>query len=150
MLLICFGSGNGIFTSQAKSQIVNANSTSYITTKDYVESLETKLKTVLSNIQNVGNVEVMVSVIGSTEIVFATDEKVTNNGQTTQTENKIIFTEQNGVSKPIVISEKLPEINGIVVVSSGAKDTKIKLDIISAVQTLLNIQANKIQVFVGN
>ncbi len=146
MLLICFGSG-GLTSSTSKVESISpSNSTTYITTKEYVNFLENKLTDTLSNMKDVGNVRVMISVNGSTEIVFATNQTTTSSGQSTETENKIVLVD----SKPLIVSEKLPEINGVVIVSSGAKDTKVRLDIISAVQTLLNIEANKIQVFVGN
>lgn len=154
LLLICFG-GNNIFgflkSSSTNQTTDSSNSTSqtYISTSQYVESLEKRLKTVLSQIQGVGSLEVMVSVSSSVELNFATDDTITTSGQNIEKESKIIFVEIDGEKKPIVISEKMPEISGIVVVSSGAKDTKVKLDIISAIQTLLKLDSSKIEVFVG-
>ena len=154
LLLICFG-GNNIFgflkSSSTNQATVTTDSTSqtYVSTSKYVESLEKRIKSVLSQMQGTGNVEVMVSVSSSVELEFATDDTITTSGQTMEKESKIILVEIDGEKKPIVISEKMPEISGIVVVSSGAKDTKVKLDIISAIQTLLKLDSSKIEVFVG-
>ena len=122
----------------------------YVSTSDYVSSIESKLKSILSNINGAGKVEVMISVDGSSEIQFATDETITTNGQTTEKTINIVFVTKDGVNQPIITSEKLPKINGVVVVSSGAKDTKVKLQLMSAVQTLINIDCDKIQILEGN
>lgn len=140
LLLICFG-GGGFVSTHSNSTEQASTTSSYLSTKEYVQSVENRLKSVLKNIQNVGDVDVLLSVSGSVQTIFAT-EQTTTNGKTT--ENIILVN-----SQPVVVSEKLPEINGVVIVSSGAKDTKVKLDIIMLVQTLIDIKADKIQVFVG-
>lgn len=113
-------------------------------------SLENKLKSILSSVSGAGKVEVMISVSGSSEIQFATDEIITTSGQTTEREINIVFIQKDGVNQPIITSEKLPQINGVVVVSSGVKNTKVKLQLMSAVQTLVNIDSEKIQILEGN
>lgn len=154
LLLICFG-GNNIFgflkasQSTDKSTITESSSQTYVSTSQYIESLEKRIKSVLSQMRGTGNVEVMVSVDNSVQFEYATDEVITTNGQNVEKESKIILVEIDGEQKPIIVSEKMPEISGIVVVSSGARDTKVKLDIISAIQTLLKLDSSKIEVFVG-
>lgn len=151
LLLICF-SGNNAFSFLSNKQTTSSNSSSitYVSTSDYVASIESKLKNILSNVSGAGKVEVMISVDGSSEVQFATDQTITTSGQTTEKETNIVFVQKNGVNQPIITSEKLPKINGVVVVSSGAKNTKVKLQLMSAVQTLININCEKIQILEGN
>lgn len=151
LLLICF-SGNGVFGFlKTKSTVSETQSSAtYINTTEYVSSVETKLENLLSMIKDAGNVKVMVSIDSSVELKFATDEVITTNGQKTETETKIILVEVNGKKQPVIVSEKLPNVTGVVVVSSGASNTKVKLDIINAIQTLLNIDSSQIQIFIGN
>ena len=151
LLLICFA-GNNTFSFLSNKQATASSSSNimYVSTSDYVSSIESKLKSILSNINGAGKVEVMISVDGSSEIQFATDETITTNGQTTEKTINIVFVTKDGVNQPIITSEKLPKINGVVVVSSGAKDTKVKLQLMSAVQTLINIDCDKIQILEGN
>ena len=151
LLLICFA-GNNTFSFLSKQQTTSSSSSSitYVSTSDYVSNIESKLKSILSNVNGAGNVEVMISVDGSSEIQFATDETITTNGQTTEKTISIVFVTKDGVNQPIITSEKLPKINGVVVVSSGAKNTKVKLQLMSAVQTLINIDCDKIQILEGN
>ena len=152
LLLICFSGSDAFgFLKQTSSKPdASTISSYYFNTSEYVLTMENKLKNVLSQIKNSGKVEVMISVDDSAMFTFATDDIVTTSGQTISQEKKVILIESDGKSVPIVIGEKPPNINGIVVISSGASDTKVKLDIISAVQTLIDIDLSKIQVFVGN
>ena len=151
LLLICFA-GNNTFSFLSNKQATASSSSNimYVSTSDYVLGIESKLKSILSNINGAGKVEVMISVDGSSEIQFATDETITTNGQTTEKTINIVFVTKDGVNQPIITSEKLPKINGVVVVSSGAKNTKVKLQLMSAVQTLINIDCDKIQILEGN
>lgn len=150
LLLICFGgSGLSIFSKTTESS-QNSQSTTLVSTTEYVKSVENKLENLLSSIKGAGNVQVMISIDSSVEMKFATDETITTSGQTVEKETKIVLVEVNGVDEPVIISQKLPSVNGVVVVCSGASDTKVKLDIIDAIQTLLNLESNKIQVFIGN
>ena len=57
----------------------------------------------------------------------------------------------NGSSEPLVLYEIMPDIKGIVIVASGAGDVRVKLDILKAVQALLNVQSSQVEIFVkGN
>lgn len=151
LLLICFaGNDTFSFLSKKKNTTSTSGNITYVSTSDYVSSIEGKLKSILSNINGAGKVEVMISVDGSSEIQFATDEIITTNGQTTEKTINIVFVTKDGVNQPIITNEKLPKINGVVVVSSGAKNTKVKLQLMSAVQTLVNIDCDKIQILEGN
>lgn len=152
LLLICFN-GTSLFSFLSfteKSSTSSSSQSSYVSAVTYTENLESKLKNLLSNIKNAGNVEVMISIDESSTLTFATEQVITTSGQTTKTETNIIFVEKDGVSLPVLVNEKLPEINGVVVVSTGANDVNVKLNILQAVQTILNIDANKIQIFAGN
>lgn len=134
-----------------------SNSLSFTNSSAYVTALEEKLTNLIASIKDAGRVKVMITISTTPEIVLATskDEKTnssTSNSSstsyTTTVTEPIIITDK-GISTPLVIREVLPEIKGVVVVSSGASNTKVKLDIINAVKALLNISSNNIQVFCG-
>ena len=129
------------------------NTLSYQTTLEYCAELEGKLEKVLSNIYGAGDVSVLITVDGSPELVYATnsDNKTSSNssGSTvTSSSNPIIVQTSTGAG-PLILTENLPEVKGVIVVSSGAGDVGIKLDIINAVSTLLNISTDKISVLKG-
>lgn len=151
MLLIAFST----FKDDAK--IENQNTTSsgyYLTTLDYCEELELKLKKVLSSIKGAGNISVMITVDGSPELVYAKDEdeKISSNASgstTTSNSSSPIIVNVNGSSNALILTENLPQVKGVIVVSSGASDIGVKLDILNSVSTLLDISIDKISVLKG-
>jgi stage III sporulation protein AG len=125
----------------------------YLSTMEYCSSLEEKLEKVLSQIKGAGEVSVMLSVDGSPEIVYAvdSDSKISSNsnGSTTTSSSSPIIVQSGSKSEPLILTENLPIVKGVIVVSSGASDIGIKLDIINAVSTLLDLSTEKISVLKG-
>lgn len=140
------------FTSSA-TKSANSESVNFTTGLEYIKEIESKLNSVVSNIKGAGNVKVMISISSSPELKVAenVEEKTvsTSSGSTTVTTTEPIIVETNGKDSPLILKETLPEINGVIVVSSGASDVKVKLDIITAVSTALGIKSNIVEVFVG-
>jgi len=149
ILFVSVGNDENKMTSIDKSNI----SYKYKTTMEYCSELETKLENVLSQIKGAGQVKVMLSVDGSPEFVYATDSDTkvsnTNNGSTTTSSTSPIIVQTNGNSEPLILTENLPIVKGVIVVSSGASDIGIKIDILQAVSTLLDISTEKISVLKG-
>ena len=157
LIIICI-IGIVLFLKMTSTKTTNINSTtktssSYKTTLEYSEILENKLENVLSQIKGAGNVKVMITLEGSPELVYAMDsnEKVSNsqNGSTTTSATSPILIENKGASSPLILTEKLPKVKGVIVVSTGASDIGIKLDILNSVSTLLDISTDKINVLKG-
>lgn len=134
------------------------------TASDYVRILERDLSSILSKIQDAGRVSVMITLKSGREIIPAKDEsvsdKVTNEKDTSggtriinerSTDDKVVFSAaQGGNSKPLILKEINPEIKGVIVVAEGAKDSKVKLNITNAVQTVLDIPAYRVTVYERN
>lgn len=148
LLLIYFGD------SSNKSNENNGlqNYTSY---EAYTKDLETRLSKVLSKIEGVGDINVMITLDGSPELIIAynTEEKINNSLSTNESvtikKEPIIIT-QDGSSNPLILSEKLPSILGVVIVAQGANNVAVKLNLLSATTKLLNISVNSIEIFAGN
>lgn len=145
------------FFSSSTSQDVISSSTKTSMT-EYANELETKLSTVLSKVKNAGTVNVMITFDGSPSYVYATDEnqktnKVTNGSSetsTSQTSSSPILVEIDGEKQPLVCQEILPQIKGVLIVSSGADDVSVRLDLLKATQTVLNVPTTSIEILVGN
>ena len=131
-----------------------ASNSSYTTSLDYIAKLETKLKGVIGQIKGAGKTKVMISISSSPELEVANnvEEKTvtTSSGTTTTVSTEPIIVRQSGTDSPLILKETLPNITGVVVVSAGARDIKVKLDILLAVTTALGIDGNIVEVFVGN
>lgn len=134
------------------------------TEPEYVRNLENELSSILGKIQGAGRVSVMITLKSGKEIIPAKDEsisdKITNEKDTSggtrtidekTTDDQVVFTSgQGGNSKPLVIKELNPEVKGVIVVAEGAKDSKVKLMISQAVQTVLDIPAYRVTVHERN
>ena len=128
---------------------------------DYTTLLETKLSKTLSQIEGAGNVDVMITLDGASQLILAYDtesrtnstDNTTASGTSTKSNNTttnstpIIIT-KNGQSEPLVLSEIMPNIKGVVVVCEGANNIRVKLNILQAVQALLGVNSGQIEIFV--
>ena len=123
---------------------------------DYSQMIESKLEKVLSNIDGAGQVSVMVTVESSPQLVIATskEEKTTSNSSNTSNSNNKtvvetpIIVNKNGVSTPLILQEIQPKITGVIVVAQGANDAKVRLELLKAVQSVLNIEISCIEIFI--
>ena len=141
------GSSEEVISTSAKTSL-----------SEYTKELESKLSSVLSNVKNAGTVSVMITFDGSPTYIYATDEnqktnKVTNGAtetSTSQTSSSPILVEINGEKQPLICQEILPPIKGVLIVSSGAEDVNVRLELQRAAQTVLNVPTASIEILVGN
>lgn len=142
------------FTGNTFTSSTNTNTNTSTSTFEYADYMENKLSKLLSGVDGAGKVSVMLSLEGTSEIVYATStEEKTNTSSITNgsTSNTIITTEPIFASgQPIVVKEYLPKITGVIIVAQGAGDIKVKLELLQAIQTLLDVAPSKIEILVGN
>ena len=109
--------------------------------------------------EGVGRVTVMITVSDNGESVV---EKDASGSSTTTTENDssggvrtvteeqssetTIYLETDGESRPYVQKEKLPSIEGVIVVAEGGENSRIVSEISEAVEALFSVEAHKIKV----
>lgn len=119
----------------------------------YACEIENKLSKVLSNVSGAGKISVMVTLESGSEIIVATSKEErtnTSSGSNNSTKSVTIVETPVIVGKePLVLMEKLPQIKGVIVVAQGAKDVSVRLELLRAVQTLIDVDSNKIEIFVG-
>lgn len=124
------------------------------------QDLEKNLQSILSKIKGAGKVDVMITFYSSNESIPAVDKKTSENDtqerdkeggtrsiKQSDEDNSIIYEENQGVKKPFIVKEILPEVKGVVIVSDGAGDAVIKSNLAKATEALLNVAISKIQVF---
>lgn len=144
VLLIYFST----FKSSSTSQSFESTSTT-----EYAAMLESKLEQIIERIDGVGSVSVMITLSSGPEYVYATnDEQQTNKneGNGSLTTSTTITKQPIIVSNDIVIvKEIMPTVGGIVVVAGGAENTKVKLEIIKAIQALVDVPQANIEVLAG-
>ncbi len=123
------------------------------------DGIEEKLKAILSRIEGAGEVEVMVTYESSAEIVPAvsmdtqtstTTDSRESGTSTTNSENvqrQVVTLGGSGGNAALVIKENSPTVRGVIVVAQGADDIAVKLSLLKAVQTILNVSPDKVDVY---
>ena len=142
-------------------ETTTANSVNTNNIANYTAELESRLSKTLSQIEGAGSVDVMITLDGSSQLILAYDtesrtnstDNTTPSGTSTKSNNTttnstpIIIT-KNGQSEPLILSEIMPNIKGVVVVCEGANNIRVKLNILQAVQALLGVSSGQIEIFV--
>ena len=112
---------------------------------EYVSSLENRLESTLSQVSGAGKVKVAITVEGGKKTVIATDVTTIKDGSQLQiTETPVLVG-----GKVVVLSEKYPEITGVIIVASGADNLFVKMDLLTAATTLLSVDETKVQILKG-
>ena len=146
-IVICLIYFCGISPSKKKTDKPDHNSTeNYGTSVEYIGYLENKLSNVLSKISGVGNVNVIITLENGFSYEYATDTEtktiVSGGTETTVTTETIILVS----NEPVIVKEIYPNIKGVVVVADGAKDVGVRLNILSAVETVLEVDRNNVTI----
>ena len=112
------------------------------------KDIEAELKMLLEQIDGVGSCEVMVSVEGTTEYVYAenisryTDEA--DDRKSDKLDEDIVIIE-NGSDKQALVRRVIrPQISGVVVVCEGGGDIRVNERVLKAVSTALNISSGRV------
>jgi stage III sporulation protein AG len=140
---------------------VSAKAEEKVSSEDYEVKLEKRMEESLSQISGVGKVEVMLTLAYGREIVVAEDktanESSTNEvdgqgGSRTVTasdvvEEKIIVTNEEGVSSPIILREISPKIEGVIIICEGGENVYVKDALTKAAMAILGLEADKVQIF---
>lgn len=121
------------------------------------DSLEDKLKNILTKIEGAGDVDVMITFESSEEIQPAfntnatteeTKEIDSQGGERTvitSSENKTMITSNS--NQPVVLKTNEARIKGVLVISEGASEPQVKETLYSAVQTALQISGHQVEVY---
>lgn len=131
-----------------------------IETANTGDSLEKNLESILSKIEGVGEVNVLISYVESSEIIAMYNENTKNTSTQEEdsgggtrivneidTQKDIIYKEENGEKVPITQKVISPKIEGAIITAQGASDATVKSNIIQAVEAVTGIATHKIQVF---
>ena len=126
----------------------------------YIENLENKLKAVLSNVDGIGEVEVMITAKSSKEKVTLKDTPYSRKDKTetdstggtrenveiSSEESSVMEKAEDGSESPYITKEVQPEIEGVVVIAQGADQKKVETEINEAVVALFDVPSHKIKV----
>ena len=119
--------------------------------ESYVLQTERRLCEILSAIDGAGRVEVMLTVQGSDITFFQTDcdtsTSQTADGSSSSTQYKTVILPGSGeYDKAAVTKTEYPAFRGALIVSEGADDAAVRLELVNAVSSLLGLGTDKISV----
>ncbi|MBQ4059119.1 MAG: hypothetical protein IJD40_09340 [Lachnospiraceae bacterium] len=151
-------------TSDKNTLTTNTNSTETeeikqnVKNDEYISMLENKLEQTIEGMEGAGKVHVMITLEDSGEKILdknqpyeSSSEVVKEDGKeseisTIQSDSQTVLIDVDGDTSPIIIQERYPDIEGVVVVCEGGDDSKTSLRIKEAVQALFSIDTHKIVV----
>lgn len=129
------------------------------TEDDYVSGMEARLEEVLGQMEGVGKVKVMITVSDAGERVVEKD-RISENSVTTETdsaggscsvtetgdEEETVYVKTGDETTPYVQKQKMPTVEGVVVVAEGGDKSRVAANISESVMALLPVEAHRIKV----
>ena len=123
-----------------------ANQTSSQTYYSEEGALEDKLVTILSAVKGAGTVSVALTFEEGTESVYAVENNETLSDD--QRESSSALAEINDT--PVLIKQRLPKVQGVVIVAEGAGNPLVKERLYEAASSLLGLTATQIAIIEGD
>lgn len=128
--------------------------------KDDERELTEALQGILEHINGISNVRVFISFNSTEEIVYAqtTEDNVR---ETTEVDREggrreiyesnnnsdyVILRDAGGGEKPLQLTKKMPLIKGILVVANGAENASLRLKVVRAIESVLELPTHRIAV----
>lgn len=115
------------------------------TTEEYVTELEGKLSSVLSKIEGVGKVSVAITVSSGFVYEYAYEETNKESLSSRSNSSSLVLID----NKPVIVSMSYPVVSGVLIVAEGGDNLKVKLDILSSIQTLIDVANENITILDG-
>jgi len=143
--------GAGAVAGAGPGTAPTAASTYMAGVADLAEQMERKLEETLSLIEGAGKVSVAVFLESGATYVYGYDERESSERVTqTDSDRSVVTFDQGAQRQPVVVKVVLPPIRGVVVVASGARDSRVKALLSQAVQTLYGVPAHRVIVLAGS
>ncbi len=133
-----------IFTDKSKEKAYSADIPDTGGYETYVSETEKRLSDLLGEIDGVGKAQVMLTVSGTEEYVYAEEEKSDMDSERTARENKYVIIGGSSGKEALLRKIENPEISGVVIVCEGGDSSIVKESVKSAVSAAFGLPSNKI------
>jgi len=163
--IILIIAGSALFSGKpqaAKQEPIKTSGSEEVTGQNISggDITETRLRTLLSQIQGAGRVDVMITYSAVGENIPAydtskksskTDEKDSGGGTRNiieeDNQNTVVYEDSpTGGKTPVILKKLGPEIKGVLVVAEGADSVIVRERIMNAVKVVLDIPAHRVEV----
>lgn len=136
------------FFIPSKNKVIK-NEKIEVSVSDYSTSIETKLKQMLLEINEVTSASVMVMVESSPKIEYLTereeDVKTDEKGSSSTISTTVVFEKNGSVNTPIVVTTIMPKVTGVFIVLNKISPST-KISIINSISIVLNIDSKCISI----
>ncbi len=112
----------------------------------YAEEMEKKVREIVEKIEGAGKTEVMITVGGTEEYIYAQEEKVKNGEKDFSSESEYVIIGSNGEKQALLKKIVNPEISGAAIICEGGDSNIVKERIYSVISAVFNISSQKIYV----
>ena len=129
----------------------------------YEDKVKAELKSILSKVKGVGDVDVIIHFEGGEELIPAldseksntvTEERDSNGGNRVNNNNKdgtkVVMSSQGSSTEPLILKTYNPKIVGILIVAEGVDDPKLSYELTKIVASLYDISESKVSVIPMN
>lgn len=115
--------------------------------EQYRQQLEERLTALLSAMEGVGQAQVMITVSGTAEQVYAEEIKTSRGANGLRQESEPVITRSGSIESPLVARTVCPAVDGAAILCSGGDHAAVQERVSRAAAALLGIPQSRI--FVG-
>jgi len=127
-------------STKTSSQVSSTSTTYSSSVLAYSRAIASQIEDMLAGVKGLNNVKVVVVAESSPEI------KYLKSGEGNES---IILEKQSSITKPVIVTELTPRINGILIVADGATNLLLKNKVISALSAVYSVDSAKIDILEG-
>lgn len=108
---------------------------------EYANQVGQTLQDTINNIEGVSNAKVVVVVQQSPKVEYLT--------QTSNSELAVVYIKNGSIYQPVVVTQFLPQITGILVVADGVNNLQIRNNLLNAISAVYNVNISCIDILEG-
>lgn len=138
VLLILIGTVGERKSSDTGTDAVSGKN---LSTLEYIETLENKIKTITEQITGSDNVKVIVSIASGPEYIYVSNEEFDDNYSAKE---YITVKTENGSDELILLKEIYPKVEGVSVACPGGDNPVLQAKLIEVISTALDVSSNRI------
>lgn len=112
----------------------------------YRQQLASEIAALCAEVQGVGRVQVMVTLSGGYEYVYAQDVESKTSGDSYTWEESYVIIGSGSAQSPLLLLKKQPEVAGVGIVCQGGADPAVQNELVALVSAAFGIGTNKIHV----
>ena len=120
ILILIFTSSMG--NKKTSSSYTKSTITEETTITNYVNNMEQKLEQILSKVQGASNVSVMIT----------------------------LDLDNASIKDNVIQTDEFPNIKGVIIVANGVNNTQVKMNVLKAVQAVIDISSGRIEILSSN